>query len=224
MRTGRLAHDPDRLAAVPPHVYAAEAVPASLDRTAIPFRPLMLDNDRYGICTFASATNSRRGQSWVRNGTDWTTAQPSVVASFAACAGILNTDAALAACQGLRMLDVIDWAQTRGIDMGNQTIEVPTVRSVAPTDRNGMAHAIDVAGSWLGVDLTQEDINALAAGDPLLGPPAGPFLEGHAIDLWDYKGLRDTDTLRIATYAGFYTADWTWIATRTQEAYCLTWA
>ena len=165
MRFGRVAHDPARLAAVPPHVYAAEAVPPSINRLSNPFRPLMLGNDRYGDCTFASATNSRRATGWLRGNAEWATTEPAVVASFAACADIPNTDAALVACEGLRMLDVIDWAQARGIDMGNQTIEVPTVRAVDPGDRAGMAHAVAVGGSWLGVDLTQADIDAFRSGE-----------------------------------------------------------
>ena len=224
MRFGRLPHFPTRVAQAQAHVYAAGTVPRSLDRSAIPFRPKLFANDRYGDCTFASATNSRRAQNWLRNGTDWVTDEAHVVASFAACAGIPNNDAALQSSPGLRMLDVIDYAQGRGIDMGNQTIEVPVASSVQATDRIGMAHAIGTGGGWIGVNLTQADIDALQNRAPLSGTPVGPTVAGHALMGWDYTGLRDTDTVRLATYDFFADADWAWLTSRTMEAYCLDWS
>ncbi len=227
LRFGYTHDDLARIATVPMRALAPSAVVTHFDAPD-GFRPLMTENDKYGICSFASARNSRRLQEWVKNGTEWVTDTTTIVANFGACAGIPNTDGALTACQGLGMLQVIDWSQKNGFNIGNQTIEVPTVEAINPVDRLGMAHAIAEAGWWGCIGLTQQDVDAIQAaaqGGPMLtGLPVGPVVEGHAIVMSGMDGVRDGDRMTMATWDCFIQATWEWLTARTLAAYWLTWA
>ena len=60
MRLGRKPHDPDRLAAVTPHVTAAGEAPPAAVLVPGGFQPELLHNDILPVCTDAGLINSAR--------------------------------------------------------------------------------------------------------------------------------------------------------------------
>ena len=51
----------------------------------------------------------------------------------------------------------------------------------------------------------------------------GAIVGGHCIVAWDYAGLADDATVRVATWGQWQPATWRWLAARLDEAYALLW-
>ena len=159
---GRLPHDPVRLAAVPPHVMAAEApAPPELPRPSLEWTPSLVRNDVAPTCTIAGLTNSARVWDLLR-GYDLVTREAALLAFYASLAGCQDTEAAIEATEGLVMLDVLEAVATKGFHIGAQDDEplVPRVNA-DPAGRSGAAlrDAIFSRGTaYIGVTLRQADV------------------------------------------------------------------
>jgi hypothetical protein len=221
-RLGRLPHSPARLAAVPPHTFAADAPPPPVvDRSGIAFAPGLWRNDVLPDCTAVGLANARRAATLIQ-GYDIPTDEGQIIAFYAACAGVADIEAALEASDGAVMLDVLERAQRDGFQMGGQTPEVPTFAAIQPTDRAGLAHAIAVHGAaYIGIDLYEPD---MAADAIWTLPPAGALVGGHALIAWSYSALGNADMVMLGTWGDLVAASWAWLEGRAQEAFALSWA
>ena len=224
IRLGRLPHDPAALALAPSlagHKLAAMLPSPVIDRRQVPFAPRMFDNDTLPDCTAAGMANLTLAIGAL-NGFQPIVLDPAVPAFYADTIGQHGaTLAALAATDGAVMLDVMRYTASRGFSTGAQLL-VPRF-GVLAVDRLRIATAIDrLGGAALGVTLYARDMDGAespatwtADGNP------GAVEGGHALMAWDYSGLDNDHTVRLATWGGFKTCTWAWIEARCDEAYGL---
>ena len=78
-------------------------------------------------------------------------------------------------------------------------------------------------GYW-GVDLYERDMDT-PCDEPWDddGASPGALVGGHCLVAWDYAGLGDTDTGRLATWGRLQSFTWRWARSRLREAYVLLW-
>jgi hypothetical protein len=217
MRLGRLPHNAEALAAAPAHVFGASVPPPMMDRSAVPFAPGLDGNDEFSDCTCVSLANMIRARAAL-NGFQAYVDPAQVVDFFAACAG---NPPDLAAVDGLIYLDVVNRQATTGFATGHDTLfGIPGTVGI---DRTSIAVAMDRLGSvGLGVTLHQRDMLAFQSGAVWdTEDAAGDVVGGHAVVAWDYTGLGDTDTVRIATWGVLISARWRWVEASIDEAHAL---
>ena len=72
----------------------------------------------------------------------------------------------------------------------------------------------------------QFDVTSMTALPPVidLSDAMGAVAGGHCIVAWDYGGLRDTDTVRVATWGQWQRVTWRWLLAALDEAWGLAWA
>ena len=217
MRYGRLPHDPSRVAAVKPHVMAAtEPLPLVLPRPGILTAPTLADNNVLPTCTIAGLANSARA--WAQlHGFDLVIDDQKLLDFYAAIAGCEPTVAAIMATEGLVMLDVLEYAQSHGFDVGPQTL-VPNFSAIHMPDIAGVRDAIFTrATAYVGVTLYASDEQP---GARFFGPPSGDPVGGHCVD-----PVRWTATdYQVATWGQDMDADEEWLMSRIDECYSIEWS
>lgn len=216
---GRKPHDPTRVAAVTSHrASITTPAPLVLPRADIVWTPTLAANDQLPTCTIAGLINSAR--MWaLLHGFDLVNAEAQLLAFYAAVAGCADTEAAIAATDGLVLLDVLEHAQKVGFDIGAQAPLVPEFTAIHMPDIAGIRDAIYSRGTaYIGVTLYEAD---MAPGATWTGGIAnvGAVVGGHCIDPCRYT---ETD-FSVATWGGEIEADDEWISTRTDEAYAVSW-
>jgi hypothetical protein len=216
---GRRGHDPARLAAVPPHVMAATApAPAELPRDGLVWTPTLCKNGTLPTCVVAALDNSARVWALLQ-GFDLPTDEAALLAFFAACASCANTEAAIAATDGLVFLDALERAAVGGFDIGLQAPLVPSFRAINTASAAAFRDAISASGSALiGVTLYQADVQPGAVWRGGLDS-VGPVDGGHAICGWRYTAA----DFGMATWGDTEVADDAWLLSRVAEAYSVTW-
>ncbi len=229
MRLGRLGHSEAALAKAPQlatHRFAAMPPPPAVDRGAVPFQPRLFDNDTLPDCTAAALANAALAVSAL-NGFEAAIADTAIPAFYAACIGMQGATAAqLAVTEGAIAIEVLERQLTRGFDVG-QDAPLTGLYGVLPLAPSSLATAIAHVGpGYWGVTLTARDMDNAASAEPWdddgsLDP--GPIAGGHMLMAWDYAGLAETDTLRLATWGRFKLATWRWVRRRLDEAYGLVW-
>lgn len=225
LRLGRLPHDPARLAAAPSlagHRFAATAPRPIVDRGAVNFQPGLYRNDTLPDCTAAGLANAASAVAAL-NGYVLTIDPAKVPAFYAACVGVAPTDAAMEATDGANVLDVLTRQATQGFDVGQEAPLVGLFGTLPPS-RPVIARAIDVLGhAYLGVTLRERDMQLPPVWDVQAGRDDGAVVGGHLIVAWDYAGLADDATIRVATWGAWQPATWAWLAARLDEACALVW-
>jgi len=237
MRLGRLPHSPAALASAPALMSARLSVaipPPRLDRSAVPFQPRMFKNDILPTCTAAGLANAALAVSALAN---YRVAieDAKVPAFFAACVGCAPTDAAMAATDGAVLLDVLARQAATGFDVGDQ-VPLVALSGTLPLTRDALAVCMnDLGVAYLGIDLYERDMDGVQAGavwDGLDAVQAGLRLDddgsdpgalvgGHCCCAWDFTGLGDTDTVRIATWGMLVPVTHRWLRSRLREAHGL---
>lgn len=222
MRLGRLPHDPERLAEAPRHTFGAVPAPVRLDRSSMDYRPGLYDNDKYSNCTIVSLFNAARAvakiQKYVLN------VDPSLpLKDFA---DFLGNPVNLLAVEGAVMQDVLDWQAKNGLNVCYERLYgVP--KTIDLTNRQAVALAIWGFGHlWLGIDLRERDMEnfeSLKPWDVEDGRDDGEVVGGHAVNVWDYTGLKDGDTCRCGTWGSWQSFTWDWLKDRGAEAHILEW-
>jgi hypothetical protein len=217
---GRLDHDPARAAAVEPHLLAAESpAPADFPLSDIIWTPSLVKNNILPTCTMAGMLNAAR--IWaLRHGFDLVSDDDSLLADFARIAGCADTIAAIAATDGLMLLDVMYYAAAGKFDVGEQATLIPRVKRIDFTNMDAIRDAIVNTGSaCIGVTLLQADVQP---GAKWLGKPknAGPAAGGHCITLYKYSA---NGLFGAATWGDTIEVDEAWVDSRTNEAYSLDW-
>jgi hypothetical protein len=231
MRLGRLQHDPQRLAAAPSlasHRFAATPPASFVDRSAVAFEPQAWGNIELPNCTAAGLANAI-GMVGALNG--WQPAiEPSLVPRFyGACIGQPNaTDEELAATDGAVVIDVLQYQVAHGFDYKMLPPDAPREPMVGLwgtlPNATAIAQAIDKLGhAYLGVTLRERDMQMPAVWDFQPGRDDGKPVGGHCIVAWDYAGLADDATIRIATWGEFQETTWGWLQARLDEAHALVW-
>ncbi|HXT81397.1 MAG TPA: hypothetical protein VN702_17665 [Acetobacteraceae bacterium] len=224
MRLGRLPANHADIARAPSlrdHHFAAMPPPAKLDRRDIDFQPRMFGNNIYPDCSAAGLANGMLAVSAL-DGLTPVIADAMVPAFYAECVGVANTDAAIAATDGAVLLDVLRHQATQGFSVGQQVSLAGLFGTVA-RNRTSLAQTMAALGfAYIGVNLYDRDMQTSGIWDDD-GRDPGPFIDGHCIDIWDYLGLADTDTARVATWGGFRTVTWRWIDARLDESWGLFW-
>lgn len=217
---GRLDHDPARAAAVEPHVLAAEApAPDEFLLSDIAWTPSLVKNNILPTCTMAGLLNAAR--IWaLRHGFDLVSVDDNLLADYARIAGCADTIAAIAATDGLMMLDVMDYAAAGKFDVGEQAALIPRVKRIDFTSMAAVRDAIVKTGSaCIGVTLRAADVQP---GAKWLGDltNTGPVAGGHCITLYKYSA---NGLFGAATWGDTIEVDEAWLASRTEEAYSLAW-
>ena len=217
MRLGRKPHDPARIASIASHRRAFATPPATLPRTDIVWHPSLVQNDVLPTCSIAGLMNSAR--MWgLESHFDLVSVEANLLAFYASLAGCADTEAAMAATDGLVLLDVLQRAHDSGFDCGEQAPLVPQF-AVIELGAAALKDAIYVNGSaYIGVMLYEADVEP---GAKWMGgtAKAGAKVGGHCVVPWNYT----PDSYGIATWGGTTQADPEWLASRIEEAYALTW-
>lgn len=220
---GRLPHDPEAYAAttpIPDHHLMAVAGSDALVRPD--WRPCLGHNDSWPTCTTTGLANAARMVE-IANGGDLALDDDRMAEKFSVWTGIPYTPEAMAASSGARLLDILDHQAAEGFDIGTPTPLVALWGRIGH-DRVSLARSIRTFGhAYLGVDLHQRDVEGHILWDAVDGRDDGPVVGGHCICPYDFTGLGDTDTVRIATWGFLMPATWAWVEARILESYALAW-
>jgi hypothetical protein len=226
---GRLPVDLDALAGAPSLASHLDAAirgdpPATLDRSAIPFNPLMRNNNWAGICTIAAVLNGADAIETLDTGGALNIPTDAELPIYSGLAGCANTRDAILKTDGLVVLDVMRALATSGFDIGAVSPLISGFGTVPVGDRRQQAGCVDGLGLlYCGIDLYQRDMDTPA--DDVLDDDGhtdqGAFVSGHAGLWWDYLGLGDLDTGTFATWGGLQRFSMRWMARRLQEAHGL---
>lgn len=223
MQLGRLQHDPVAVAASPalPPKFATEPPPPVLDRSGVSVALGMYDNDTLPVCTGAMLANAINAIAAL-SGYPIPIPVEKVLAFYAGCVGCAPTPQAIGQTNGAILLSVMRRQVQNGFDIGQQ---VPMVGLFGhlPLSRLVLANCIAHIGvTCLGVTLREADMKKSGTWDnPVVG--AGGIVGGHAIVGFDYSGLSDSDTVRVATWGRWKLATWSWLEARIDEAYGILW-
>jgi hypothetical protein len=214
---GRLLHDEHRVAAVKPHVMGAtEPLPLVLLRPNILVKPTLVENTTLPTCTIAGLINSARA--WAElHGFDLTIDDQKLLDFYAAIAGCDPTPASIAQTDGLQMLDVLEYAQSHGFDIGGQAPLVPDFSAIHMPDVLGMRDAVfTLASAYVGLTLYEIDEQPDSV---FTGPPSGAVSGGHCLlpFTWDAAGFL------VATWGEDMPATEEWLMTRIDEAFSVSW-
>jgi hypothetical protein len=193
-----------------------------VDRREVPFQPGLYHNDTLPDCTAAGLANAANAVAAL-NGFALAIVPEKVIAFYAGCVGCAPTFPAMLDTHGAMALDVLNRQVTQGFDVGSQ-VPLVGLHGVLPHDRTTLACAIDRLGhAYLGVTLHERDMEARPVWDVVDGRDDGQVVGGHLIVAWDYTGLSDDATARVATWGKFQPATWRWLETRLNEAHALIW-
>jgi hypothetical protein len=145
-----------------------------------------------------------------------------VPALYAAVVGCQNTQVAIRATAGARLLDALSWQERHGFDVGQQ-VPLVAISGIVPVGRLQVARCVaDLGGAYVGIDLYERDMEMPVTWDDD-GRDPGAMVGGHAIWVWDYTGLTDTNTGRVATWGALQLFTWRWLMKRIREAHGLFW-
>lgn len=161
--------------------------------------------------------NSARMSALTRGQFDLTSTNDALLAFYASLAGCADTPTAIAATDGLVLLDVLEHARSSGFACGEQVPLVPLFAAIDPRDPTAIRDAIYTRGvAYVGVTLHEADMNGPWTGGTA---DAGPVIGGHCITLWRY----DVSTFGAATWGMTIECDEAWLMSRIDEAYALSW-
>lgn len=228
MRFGRLPHDVAAVAAAPSivsHTFAVMSPPPTLLRTGITLQPQMRQNDSLPTCTVAGLINGALAISALNTGAVLSIADGVEIPFYAAVDGCAPTVEAIAATDGLNVLDVMRQQGVRGFDVGQDTPLTADFAMIPVNDRAALANGLALLGfGYWGVDIHERDMQT-PPDQPWDddGTDPGPLVGGHLIVGWSYTGLGDTDIGTVATWGRFQPFTWRWLQARLREAYGLLW-
>lgn len=224
MKLGRLPADQAALARAPQLAGHMRAMPPppTLNRSSIPFAPQMDGNGEIGDCTAVGIANAARGMAALNGfGVDIPTDR--VVGFYSASTGYDPADPSTD--QGGVELDVLGHQLAHGFDTGGQAPLVADFATFDPGDRATFASALARIGPvYLGVNLALADLDTSVTWDTgTLGDQTAGTWGGHCLIAWDYTGLGDGDTVRLATWGTLQPCTWRWLTSRCEEAHVLIW-
>lgn len=199
--------------------------PAVIDRSATTFPMNMYDNDKYGNCTAAAVANGMQA-SCALNGFHMDISTPDVDAFYAMCTGWSPT--VPGSDQGADPTLVMRDLYTKGFTLNHGGRYSYTYNGtpwlIEAADRNSLGNTINVFGYVYGAfGLSESDSDAVE--NDIVWDTTNPGNQtpwswgGHLMDIYDYTGLGDTDTVRLITWGEFRKATWRWVRSRMDTAY-----
>lgn len=218
---GRRAHDPARVAAAPRHRMSAEApAPADLLRPAVLAKPSLVLNNSLPTCGIAGILNYLRAWTQQKHGFDLPENDQLMLDLYAAVYGCDPTQDAIAATDGLVLIDVLEHIQAHGFRIDSQNIVELTYTSIDITDIGAIKDSIDkTGGAYLGVTLYEADVvPGLLAWTGSIAA-TGPVAGGHCTTAKDYTrtGMND------ATWGELMPTEDAWLLPRLNEAFSIRW-
>ncbi|MDE2469421.1 MAG: hypothetical protein KGL35_11910 [Bradyrhizobium sp.] len=218
---GRLPHDPAAFLKTRPVPYRM-MMPQMGAVKRPDWQPCLGHNDVWGTCSTTGLANAARMVEMATGG-DLDLSDDLIAEAFAAWTGTAYNDAAMRASAGAVLLDILNQQAAGGFNAGTPTPLVGLVGRIG-TSRMLLARAIQTFHhAYIGVDLRQRDMEQVAVWDIAAGRDDGPVAGGHCVALYDFAGLGDADTVRIATWGTLMPATWSWVEARIMEAYALAW-
>jgi hypothetical protein len=218
---GRKSHDPARVAAAPQHRMSAEAPPpVDLPRPGILAKPSLVLNDTLPTCTMAGLLNHLRA--WVQqfHGFDLPENDQLLLDLYGAVYGCAPTVEAIAATDGLVLLDVLEHIQANGFRIDGQNVVELTFTALDISNPTAIRDAIDKSGgAYLGITLYQADVAPGLTewtGDVA---SAGPAVGGHCVMPKGYAGA----TFETATWGELMPTDEAFLMPRLAEGYDIRW-
>jgi hypothetical protein len=217
---GRLPHDQSAVAAAPRIRYAAEAPPpATLDRSGVNYAPQLLGNDLYPNCPVVGLLNAASAVEALATNGPLAFDPQCWVEFYAACCPCAPTSAAIAATDGLNLLDTLRRQGSAGFDIG-AVAPLTGDFGMVPLVRADLAAAMARLGClYVGIDLAPDDMETSSPAVWDRGQPS-PTL-GHCVVAWSYTGLADTDLVTLATWGYLQCVTWRGFEVRLREAYGL---
>lgn len=179
-------------------------------------------NNKYGDCTAVGLMNSASVVSSL-NGAPVACSDSDAIRFYSESTGFNPEDPSTD--RGGVEVGVLDYASRNGMQFGFYKL-FPLWGTVNMLSRNDLALACEALGSvYLGIDLAEADQFSLGAlwDTTTLGNQAPGSWGGHCALLYDYSGLGDEDTIRIATWGGLQKATWRWLESRIVEAHGIIW-
>ncbi len=198
-----------------------------IDRSGVAFFPRMFDNNTLENCTAAALGNTALAVGAL-DGFIPIVLKQCVVDFYSATTGFIQgqpqTD------RGAVLIDVLTYQAHTGFNSGSSLLTGPWA-TFNPQDQRMHALAMETFGVGnIGVALSLADMAQAQVGAPwdTVPVPNGqdqtPGSAGlHNLLAWDYTGLGDTDTVRLATWGGFQRATWRWLLRAAREAHVLVW-
>jgi hypothetical protein len=181
-------------------------------------------NDELGDCTAVGYANAARGMALL-NGFGIDIPTDDVVSFYSDSTGYNPSDASTD--QGAVELDVLAHQLKAGFarTSGDRTPLVADFATFDPADRATFASTLARIGPvYLGVNLASADLDTSLTWDTTTpGDQTPGSWGGHALIAWDYTGLGDGDTVRLATWGTLQPCTWRWLASRCEEAHVLIW-
>lgn len=212
---GRLPHAPERVAAVAAHTAAGAPPPPEYPGRLPAWTPTLADNTTLPTCVVAGAANDARA--WAAaQGYDLPIVDQKLYDLYGALAPCQPTEQAIAATDGLVMLDALQYLAQHGFDYGG-----PGPMSLTAFRVGLAAEAIREAtfargAVYAGVMLYQSDMTDDAAWH---GTPAGAQAGRHCLVVIGYAPGR----FMLATWGMVIMCDDDWLVGRIEEAYGLAW-
>lgn len=216
---GRKPHDPARVAATRQHRMAAEAPPpVDLPRPGVLQKPSLVCNNTLPTCTMAGLLNHLRAWAQAFHGFDLPENDQLLFDLYAAVAKCDPTPDAIAATDGLVLLDVLEHIQANGFRIDSQNVMELDFAAIDIKNMDAVRDAIDKnGGAYLGVSLYECDlVPGLTAWK---GAPTGSVVGGHCIMPKGYSG----QTFETATWGELMPADDDWYSPRLDEGFDIRW-
>jgi hypothetical protein len=171
----------------------------------------MFLNDSLGICTCAAAAHYI--MNWTANSSTLITpTNDDVLRAYEAITGYTPNNPATD--NGAVELEVLKYWQTTGI----ANHKIGAFVSVNPKNILHLKIAIWLFGGvYTGVDLTEDDMNAVESGITTWQYTTGNIIGGHAIPSFSFS----ENTFEYITWGAVQSATYDWVTNRTEEAYAL---
>jgi len=217
---GRRPHDAARVAAAPQHRMSAEApAPVDLPRPGILTQPSLVQNNVLPTCSVAGLINHLRA--WAQlQGFDLPENDQLLLDLYASLAGCATTPAAIAATDGLVLLDLLEHIQANGFRIDSQNVVELTFAAIDISNIEAIRDAVyRDAGAYLGVTLYVDDVQPGLAAWAGAVPSGAAVAGGHCIMPKGYAG----QTFDVATWGELMPTDDEFLLARLDEGWSIQW-
>src|ERR1700731_1971313 len=144
---GRKPHDQARVDAAPQHRMSAEAPPPEdCPRPTILRKPSLVMNNTLPTCTMAGILNYLRAWAQAFHGFDLPENDQLLIDLYAACYGCEPTVEAVAATDGVVLMDVLEYVQANGFKIDDQNTVELTFSAIDVADMTAVRGSIAETG------------------------------------------------------------------------------
>lgn len=218
---GRKSHDQARVAAAPRHrMSAAAPAPVECLRPSILTQPSLVHNDTLPTCCIAGLLNYLRAWAQQEHGFDLPENDQLLLDLYGTIYGCPPTIEAIAATDGLVLMDVLEYIQAHGFRIDSQNVVELTFASIDVTDMGAIRDSIDkTCGAYLGVTLYEADVTPGLLAWPGSIAASGPIAGGHCVVPPRYG----RGSMTNATWGELMPTEDAWLLPRLNEAFSIRW-